>query len=204
MPDEQPELPVLDTLLRNAETARSSHLFMAVVPAFNAGNLSDAGLLFYLAKFRAQIELNAFPSSDTAGNDPALAFSALAEQLGPTINQAVFCNPQIFRLILDRVARWRPSIEEQFVPEWNYTHRADLADVYARNEAAVAAFMKGMGGLCSLLSAPAYLNQYMTMLRYNLHADPVPSEDEFNQAVAYLTAEETRRNIQGFFFTPAT
>lgn len=191
-----------DALLIDVENSSASDLFMAVIPALQLGNINDAGFLFYIAKFRGQLERDSFPPDDQEMDSPAVAFSALSEQMGHPINQAVCSDPETLKTILDRVACWHPKIDDGFQPDWKYTHRADPEEACAKNEAAVAAFLKGMGGLCTLLNDPEYFRAYQTVLRYNTAAVPCPTQHEFEGAKTFMAEEEQRRNIHGIFYRP--
>jgi len=61
--------------------------------------------------------------------------------------------------------------------------------------------MKGMGGLRTLLTDPAYFHRYQVIVRYNAAMGLRPTEQEFVEAKASMTAEEKRRNVPGFFYT---
>ncbi len=192
---------VPDALTIDVERSSASDLFIAVIPALQSGNIRRAGFLFYIAKFRAQLEMDCFPP-DNQMDGPAVAFSALSEQMGPVINQKVCSDPETLKTILDRIACWHRKIDNGFQPDWKYTHRANLEESYAKNDMSVNAFLKGMGGICTLLGDPEYFRAYQTVLRYNTAMESRPAQQEFEEAKTFLTAEEKRRNIQGLFYSP--
>ncbi len=187
----------LNKVLSQSERCSAIALFMASGVAFREKRLEDAGYLFYVAKFRANFDLSLFPPAATNGASPTIAFGALSEQLGNSINPAVMGDPKTFSKIIERVKKWTPVLAANYDPGWAFTKRADEKQARAELQADTKKFMDIMGGLSTLLQDNRYFSAFKVMQNYNLSVGhPPPSKAAYDNAVQTILRIEKEKGVQ--------
>ena len=189
----------MDGVLKNAPEYSGAALFIASGVAFREHRIEDAGFLFYVAKFRAEFDIALFPPTGTGSNNPMVAFGALNQELGSSINPAVMAEPKVFARILARVKTWSPVLAPNYDPGWPFAKKGDEKQARAALQAEIKNFMGGMGGLCTLLQDSRYFAAFKVMQAYNLHNGATqPSQEAYDGAVQTILAIEKEKGIQAF------
>ena len=188
----------LDRIVKNPGVISAAVLYSAVSVAVREKRIEDAGVLFYLARFRAQFDSELFPSTGKGGDSPLTALAALQQQWGSVINPVVMGNPTMFAAVLARVKTWRPTVPEGYHPGWQYDGRGDEERARATMEGAFRQFLDSMNGLCTLLQDPAYFAAFRTGQDYNtLRGGSRPSAQAFQEAVQTMARIEKEKGIPG-------
>jgi hypothetical protein len=74
----------------------------------------DSAFLFYAGQLRARFDQKCFPAKGTGGDSPFLAYAALSQSLGSTINPAVMAEPKAFAKAIDRLKNWSPKAPKEY------------------------------------------------------------------------------------------
>lgn len=187
----------LNKVLSESERCSAVALFMASGVAFREKRIEDAGYLFYVAKLRANFDLTVFPPTATNAASPVVAFNALNEQLGNSINPAVMADPKAFAKIIERVKKWNPVLTANYDPGWTFAKKADEKQARAALQADTKKFMDIMGPLSILLQDNRYFSAFKVMQNYNLSVGhPPPSKAAYDNAVQTILQIEKAKGVQ--------
>lgn len=138
----------------------TGHLFTAAAQSYRHGKLEDATYLYYVAQLRLIHDRHMYPAKDSGGNNPFLAFGAIASVLGPEINGALSSQPKVQHAALLRVRDWVPAVRRTYSPGWEYTARQPEAAVLPAYRAHADTFMTSMMGYCTLMLDPVFFDAF--------------------------------------------
>lgn len=188
----------LDRIVKNPGVISATVLYSAVSVAVREKRIEDAGVLFYIARFRAQFDSELFPSTGKGGDSPLTALTALQQQWGSVINPVVMGNPTMFAAVLARVKTWKPAVPEGYHPGWQYTGGGDESRARAAMEGTFQQFLDSMNGLCTLLQDPAYFTAFRTGQDYNtLRGGSRPTTQAYQDAMQTMARIEKEKGIPG-------
>jgi len=190
----------LNTILRTPETTPAVLLFMASSAALKTKRLEDAGFLFYVAQMRHRFDVDAFPPKGAGGNDPRQLLQALSDTIGRAVNPTVMVQPKVFSRIVARTAQWEPKILTGSSPGWAHLTPAMTARAQAAHRVRKQESVQVMRGIATLISDPAYLQDFRLVQNYNLGPQTSrPTATEYGAARTRLANFERQKGIKGPF-----
>lgn len=103
-----------------AENANTVALLVAAGSAQSAGNLEDAGFLFFSAQARYQIDKQVYPPVGKGGNSPGVLKASLSFAVGQSIIPAVTGDPTVYANVIARLSKWTPEFGKDYDPGWEF------------------------------------------------------------------------------------
>src|SRR5438045_5150266 len=103
------DVNALETVLKTPEQCSTDVLYAGAGVAFKQKRLEDSAFLLYAGQLRARFDQKCFPPKETGGDSPFVAYAALSQGLGSTINPAVMAEPKTFAKVLERIEKWNPK-----------------------------------------------------------------------------------------------
>lgn len=104
----------------NVRTLSPEIIFQASTEAWKQSNTEEAAYLFYAAKLRAICDEKLFPPKAEGGNSPFIAFGALSQVIGESLNPEITNNPEAYKRVVERIVALNPVPEVGYKPSWEY------------------------------------------------------------------------------------
>jgi hypothetical protein len=178
-------------------------LYAGAGVAFREKRLEDSAFLFYAGQLRARFDQKCFPAKGTGGDSPFLAYAALSQTLGSTINPAVMAEPKVFAKAIDRLKKWNPKATKDYTPGYEFTERVSEKDAREAIQPSRADFFSLMGDLSTLLNDAEYFAAFRVMQSYNLtRGEKRPTKEENEKATEAMKRIEKDKKLKGFFSSP--
>jgi hypothetical protein len=188
----------MNVVLKEPGIHSAAVLYYASAVALREKKMEDAGFLFSVAQLRADIDRHVFTPKGTGGDDPAVAFGALNEQIGSVLNPPLMREPKAFARDLERVKTWKAQFPAGYSPGYEYTSRLDDAaaeKIYADD---LKSFLGVMMGPCTLLQDDAYFAAFKTVQDFNLKLGvDRPSQKAYDKAMETMRQIEKKKGIKG-------
>jgi hypothetical protein len=150
--------------------SESEHFFTASGLAYSEGAVERAALLFYLGQIRAAIDLKAYKPTETGGNSPVVAISALTHSLGAYINPAVMRNREMFARVVGRVAEWTPTYSPTYSPGWKHDSEVSKAEFESQAQKIKTHWLNQMNDTKRLLEDDEYFRLVRLMQDFNFRS----------------------------------
>lgn len=188
----------LAEVLKHPTTTPTVPLYLAAGAALQAGQLADAGFLFYAARIRTTFDQALFPPEGTGGDSPLVLLGALQFQLGSTLNPTLMADPKAYAHAVEKVKAWKPEAPDDYHPGWKYSQRTTLKVAESAIRDLRAKFLEQMGGVSTLLNDPDYFAAMRTVQKFNLGKDAErPTREAYDAALKTMRAIEHAKGIQG-------
>lgn len=100
----------------NVRTVSPEIIFQASVEARKHSNTEEAAYLFYAAKLRAVCDRELFPTE--GANSPFIAFGALSQVIGESLNPEITNDPKAYKRVIDRLIALNPVPKVGYKPSW--------------------------------------------------------------------------------------
>lgn len=95
-------------------------IFQASIEAQKHSNLEEAAYLFYAAKLRVVCDRELFPPKAEGANSPFIAFGALSQVIGESLNPEITNYPEAYKRVINRIIALNPLPEIGYKPSWEY------------------------------------------------------------------------------------
>lgn len=95
-------------------------IFQASVEAREQSNIEEAAYLFYAAKLRVVCDRELFPPKAEGANSPFIAFGALSQVIGESLNPEITNDPELYERVINRIIALNPLPEVGYKPSWDY------------------------------------------------------------------------------------
>lgn len=105
------------------EHANAVQLILAATSSHGAGDIEEAGFLFYAAQIRYKIDKEVYPPIGKGGNSPGVLVGALASSAKQVILPALNGDPTASANVIKRLTKWTPKFIEEYDPGWKYKER---------------------------------------------------------------------------------
>jgi hypothetical protein len=127
-----------------------------------------------------------------------ILFGALQQQIGSVVNPALMAEPKVFAKALARVKSWSPEVPKGYLPGWQFSQKASPEKAEASFQDGKTKFLKGMGGICTLLQDDDYFAAFKIAQSYNLKPrTEKPTKEAFDVAMKTMERIENEKGIQG-------
>ena len=194
------QVNALETVLKTPDELSTDILYAGAGVAFKEKRLEDSAFLFYAGQLRARFDQKCFPPKDTGGNSPFLAYAAVSQSLGSTINPAVMAEPKAFAKAIGRLKQWNPKAPKEYTPGYEFTERLSEKDAREAAQPNRIEFLSRMGDLATLLNDAEYFAAFRVMQAYNMtRGDKRPTKEENEKATETMKRMEKDKNLKGFF-----
>jgi hypothetical protein len=194
------QVKALETVLKTPDEYSADVLYAGAGVAFKEKRLEDSAFLFYAGQLRARFDQKCFPAKGTGGDSPFLAYAALSQSLGSTINPAVMAEPKAFAKAIDRLKNWSPKAPKEYTPGYEFTERLSEKDAHEAARPNRTEFLSRMGDLSTLLNDAEYFAAFRVIQAYKLACgDKRPTKEENEKATETMKRIEKDKNLKGFF-----
>lgn len=194
------QVEALDTLLKAPEGYSPLLLFFGANVAFKEKRLEDSAFLFYAGKLRARFDKECFPPKGTGGDSPFLAYAALSQQIGSSVNPTVMAEPKIFAKTIDRIKKFNPKAPNEYDPGYEFTERKSEKNALAATKTGQEEFISLMSNLSSLLNDSEFFAAFRVVQAYNLGGDDKrPTKEEYEKATETMKRMAKDKGLKGFF-----
>jgi hypothetical protein len=184
----------LESVLRAPEKYSPVILYFGATLAFQKNRLEDSAFLYYAGQLRAHFDRDCFPPRGTGGDSPFVAYAALSQEIGRSINPAVMAEPRIFDKVLERIKKFIPVAPREYDPGYEFSERKpEQAAQAGRNE-----YIDTMSGLSALLNDSEYFAAFRVVRDSNRTGGNQHSK-KYEEAVATMKRIERAKGINGFF-----
>lgn len=194
------DIKALATVLKTPDQYSALVLYVSAGIAFKENKLEDSAFLFYAGQLRARYDQKCFPPKGTGGNNPFLAYAALSQDLGSTINPAVMAEPKTFAKALERLEKWHPKAAKEYTPGYEFKERLSEKDAHEAARPNRTEFLSRMGDLSKLLNDAEYFAAFRVVKAYNrTRGDKRPSSEEHEKAKETMKRIENDKGLKGVF-----
>src|SRR5882672_9926189 len=173
------DVKALETVLKTPDQYSADVLYAGAGVAFKQKRLEDSAFLFYAGQLRARFDQKCFPPKGTGGDSPFLAYAALSQELGSTINPAVMAEPKTFANVFERIEKWNPKAPKEYTPGYEFKERLSEKDAHEAAKPNRTEFLGRMGDLSKLLNDAEYFAAFRVVQASNLASDDKrPTKEE--------------------------
>src|SRR5258705_3318796 len=185
------DVKALETVLKTPDQCSADVLYVGAAVAFKQKRLEDSAFLFYAGQLRARFDQKCFPPKGTGGDSPFLAYAALSQELGSSINPAVMAEPKTFAKVFERLEKWKPKAPKEYTPGYEFKERLSEKDAHEAAKPNRTAFLGRMGDFSKLLNDAEYFAAFRVVQTYNLRSADKRRTKEENEK-----ATETMKRIE--------
>lgn len=190
----------LETVLKTPNEYSALVLYFGANVAMKEKKLEDGAFLFYAGQLRARFDQKCFPAKGIGGDSPFLAYAAVSQELGSTINPAVMAEPKTFAKVIARVEKWTPNAPQEYTPGYEFKERLSEKDAHEAAKPNRTEFLSRMGDLSKLLNDAEYFAAFRVIQAYNLAGDDKrPTKEQNEKATETMKRIEKDKGLKGFF-----
>ncbi len=193
----------------DVENLATFELIFIAGAANAAGEIEDAGFLFYAAQARYQIDKQVYPPVGMSGDDLGSLKAALGFSVGKPIVSAVTGDPTAYANVIARLSEWSPKFEPDYDPGWEYKNALNQEAAAKIVVATCEAMLAPLRQKAKLLDQKEYRlltkvvgearaveQRYWAALEANRGVEPVPGnlKEEFQTAISKKKVAARRMN----------
>jgi hypothetical protein len=191
----------LKWVLTHPEDATAMQLGVAADMSYRAGNLQDAGFLYYAARLRAAQDLEKYPPKDSQSASTNWFLSVVIDGVKIDLLRQLFAQPKTLAEVIKRIEAFDPKEPVGYNPGWDHTRHDVPADLFAKNKATL---LEDMKPLSELLLLPDYFQAFCVYSEFN----NLSEEDQKNPAAIEARAKvaklmkriEKEKGLHGVMF----